>query len=89
MPILIIRLFLLQVTEEQLKKDIVEAREKQLRYLVLWEYCNSMFVRGDNTAANAAKAEYGSALNARELYPDFKHRTYAQFVDAFYKTTST
>lgn len=38
---------------------------------------HSVYVRCDNTIENAKKEEYGGALNARELYPDFQPRSYA------------
>ena len=36
----------------------------------MYQYANSMWLRGDNTVENAKKPEYGGALDARELYPD-------------------
>jgi hypothetical protein len=37
-----------------------------------------MFIRGDNTLANA---KYLGYLDARELYPDFKPRTLEGYVE--------
>ena len=54
---------------------------------IFWEYAVSMYVRGDNTVANAVKSEYGAALDARVLYPEFKPKTFAQFIEEFYKDT--
>ncbi|EJD05569.1 NAD-binding protein [Fomitiporia mediterranea MF3/22] len=34
------------------------------------EYAYSIWIRGDNTVENAKKEEYGSGLDARELYPE-------------------
>ena len=41
------------------------------------EYVHSKYVRGDNTLANA---EYLGYLNARELYPDFKPKSFEAYV---------
>lgn len=38
----------------------------------MWEYQYSLCIRGDNVIENAKKPEYGSALDARELYPDIE-----------------
>lgn len=38
------------------------------------QYVQSMWIRGDNTVANAKRPEYGSALDAQKLYPDYKPR---------------
>ena len=45
-----------------------------------YEYMRSLWVRGDNTIANAKRPEYGGALDARKLYPDIKLRTLEQVV---------
>ena len=47
-------------------------------------YMNSIWLRGDNTIESAKKPEYGSALDARELYPDLKTRTVLDFVKEMY-----
>ena len=44
----------------------------------------SMWVRGDNTIENAKKAEYGSALDARELYPDLKPKSLEEYYREVY-----
>lgn len=44
------------------------------------QYFNSMWIRGDNTVANAKTPEYGSALDARELYPDLKPKALEEYV---------
>lgn len=41
------------------------------------QYINSKFIRGDNTLENA---KYLGYLDARELYPDFKPRTFEECV---------
>jgi len=45
---------------------------------------HSLWIRGDNTAENAVKPEYGSALIARELYPDIQLRRFKDFAAEFY-----
>lgn len=51
---------------------------------IYFQLFNSLFVRGDNTIENAKKEEYGSALDARELYPDLKPRSLEAFSEEFY-----
>ncbi|KAL5514215.1 hypothetical protein ACEPAG_2303 [Sanghuangporus baumii] len=53
---------------------------------IVLEYQYSIWVRGDNTVENAKKAEYGGALDARELYPDIgkELRTMEDFAKEFY-----
>lgn len=46
---------------------------------IMREYRYSLCIRGDNTIENAKKAEYGSALDARELYPDIKVRKFVDY----------
>jgi len=48
------------------------------------EYMNSMFIRGDNTVENAKRPEYGSALDARELYPHIKVLSLEEFTKQLY-----
>ncbi|KLO11933.1 NAD-binding protein [Schizopora paradoxa] len=48
------------------------------------EYMNSFFIRGDNTVENAKKPEYGSALDARELYPHLKVLSLEEFTRQLY-----
>lgn len=50
----------------------------------LYQYYDSLFVRGDNTVHNAKKEEYGGALDARELYPVIKLRSLESFAREFY-----
>lgn len=49
------------------------------------EYLLSLYVRGDNTVANAKKPEYGGALDARELYPHLKVTTMEEVARSLYK----
>lgn len=49
-----------------------------------FQYFYSLFVRGDNTVENAKKEEYGSALDARVLYPDLKPRSLEAFAIEYY-----
>ena len=50
----------------------IENSEVYIHYAL--EFKRSMWVRGDNTIANAKRPEYGDALDVQELYPDFKPR---------------
>lgn len=47
-------------------------------------YTNSIWLRGDNTVESAKKPEYGSALVAKELYPDLQLRTVLDYVKEVY-----
>ena len=47
------------------------------------EYMRSIWIRGDNTIANAKRPEYGSALDAQELYPDYRPRKLESLVAEF------
>lgn len=49
-----------------------------------FQYVYSLFVRGDNTVENAKKAEYGAALDARELYPNLKPKSLEDFAKEYY-----
>jgi len=49
------------------------------------EYLLSIYIRGDNTVENAKKAEYGGALDARELYPNLKVTTIEEVAKALYR----
>jgi len=49
-----------------------------------FQLMHSMFVRGDNTVENAKKKEYGGALDARELYPDFQPRSLESYATEYY-----
>lgn len=46
--------------------------------VLIYQYMQSAWIRGDNTLENAKRPEYGGALDARELYPDIKVRTLEQ-----------
>lgn len=48
------------------------------------EYVHSIYICGDNTLENA-KAK--GALDARELYPDFKPETLGQYMKQFYTSS--
>lgn len=50
-----------------------------------YEYVYSMYVCGDNTLE---KAKADGALDARELYPDFKPQSLEQSAKQFYTTIS-
>jgi len=49
------------------------------------DYLLSFFIRGDNTVENAKKAEYGGALDARELYPHLKLTTVEEAAKLMYE----
>ncbi|TDL19856.1 NAD-P-binding protein [Rickenella mellea] len=44
----------------------------------------SMWIRGDNRMDNARKIEYGGAMDAKALYPDFSPRRLIDFAREFY-----
>ncbi|KAL1755505.1 NmrA-like family-domain-containing protein [Schizophyllum commune] len=50
--------------------------QMMMRYL--YEYWDSLFQRGDNTLA---KAKANGAIDYRDLYPDIKPRTFAEYVE--------
>ncbi|KAJ7163865.1 NAD-P-binding protein [Mycena crocata] len=62
---------LISKTTEDLLKLIAEAKETRSGLLAYWEYHYSTWILGENTKENAVKPEFGSALDARQLYPDF------------------
>ncbi|KAI5890646.1 NAD(P)-binding protein [Schizophyllum commune H4-8] len=51
--------------------------QMMMRYV--YEYWVSLFIRGDNTVANA---KANGAIDFRDLYPDIKPRTFAEYVDS-------
>lgn len=68
------------------KGDIAEILKSDPTSLLVrvMEYMNSMFIRGDNTVENAKRPEYGSALDARELYPHIKVLSLEEFTKQLY-----
>ncbi|KAH0848457.1 hypothetical protein AYO21_02543 [Fonsecaea monophora] len=53
--------------------------EKTNRFLLAAaQYAVTKYVRGDNTPENARYLGY---IDANELFPDFKYRSYAEFID--------
>ncbi|THG94215.1 hypothetical protein EW145_g8186, partial [Phellinidium pouzarii] len=67
------------------KEETVEQLETaQGLVRMMLEYKHSGWIRGDNTIENAKKEEYGSALDARELYPDLITRTLEAYAKEFY-----
>jgi len=67
------------------KEEIEEAmKSSNASVVVSQEYYYSMFIRGDNTIANAKKPEYGNALDARELYPNLKVSSAEDFTRQLY-----
>lgn len=65
------KLELEHVSGEELERSLQSA-EGMLAYFLPYQY--SLWIRGDNTIGNAKRPEYGGAMDARELYPDFKPR---------------
>ncbi|KAL1745538.1 hypothetical protein HDZ31DRAFT_36222 [Schizophyllum fasciatum] len=51
---------------------------EQVMARYLYEYWYTLFIRGDNTAA---KAKANGALDFKELYPDIKTSTFAEYVE--------
>ena len=49
------------------------------------QYMHSMFVRGDNNIESAKKEEYGGALDAKDLYPDFKATPFEDYAKEYYQ----
>ena len=68
------------ISSEELEKRIKSA-EGLLVYAL--QYMQSLWIRGDNTVANAKRPEYGGALDAQELYPDYTPRKLDQLMDEF------
>jgi len=70
------------------KEEILENMEKGKAAndtsAALWEYSYSLWVREDNLVEKAKKAEYGGALDARDLYPDFAPKSFREVAEAFY-----
>jgi hypothetical protein len=79
---------LAQVTEAEILQDIadqklaVTAGDQQAWVKVAALECAySIYIRGDNTIANAKKA---GALDVRELYPDMSPKLLEDFAKEFY-----
>lgn len=78
-----------QVSEDEIRRRAVAGkadyqRDSNAMGFATWhiyEYAHSLYLRGDNTLENA-KAH--GALDARELYPDFKPVTLTQHAEEFY-----
>ncbi|TRM68620.1 hypothetical protein BD626DRAFT_394932 [Schizophyllum amplum] len=79
-----LRKLTVKVPESQIEADVqaaIAGGEAALGMRYLLEYAQSLFVRGDNTRDNAVR---GGALDARELYPEYKSRTVAEFAETYY-----
>ncbi|KAL5533672.1 hypothetical protein ACEPAG_132 [Sanghuangporus baumii] len=72
------------ISADEMEQKILKGVSDLERIVV--EYSYSIWVRGDNTVENAKKAEYGGALDARELYPDIgkELRTMEDFAKEYY-----
>ena len=66
----------LQVVKEKNDANPTEGRNRFL--LAAAQHAITKYVRGDNTPENA---EYLGYVDAKKLLPDFKFKTYAEFVD--------
>lgn len=64
----------------------IKRADKLVYDLVNLEYNYSMWVREDNLIEKAKKPEYGNALDAKELYPDIKPKSFTQVAQEFYST---
>ena len=54
-----------------------QSRKEESQFSVLQlEFMHSLWVREDNLTARAKRPEYGNALDAKELYPDFLPKTF-------------
>ena len=69
----------LQVTVEQVKQTLKEQPGS-----ILWEYLNSLYIRGDNTVEGAKKSGY---LIAQELYPDVPLQSAEEWAKEYYSTS--
>lgn len=64
----------------RVSSEVLEQSTKSAEGIMtfVYQYARSLWVRGDNTIAKAKLPEYGGALDAQVLYPDFKLRTVEQ-----------
>ncbi|KDQ16672.1 hypothetical protein BOTBODRAFT_30591 [Botryobasidium botryosum FD-172 SS1] len=70
-----------RVSEEHLRANPGETG--QLNRVVA-DYWLSLWIREDNVVAKAKTEEYGGVLDAKELYPDLKLASLAEFAAEFY-----
>lgn len=68
-----------QVTVEQVKQTLKEQPGS-----VIWEYMDSLYVRGDNSLEGAKKSGY---LIAQELYPDVPLQSAEEWAKEYYSTS--
>ena len=77
----------MQTTEAQARSALQAAQERydanpsELRNripVITLQLAIAMYIRGDNTPE---KAEYLGYIDAKKLLPDFKYRSYANFID--------
>lgn len=73
-----------QKTTKDLEEYIAEAKAKKLGILAYWDYHYSMWILGENCKEMAKLPELGGALDARELYPDFKVRPLEDYAKELY-----
>ena len=74
-----------QTDEAAVKAQLSALREQKDSIMIHYiEYMDSLWVRGDNTVRNAIKKEYGGALDARALYPDFRPKKFEELAREFY-----
>jgi len=71
--------------EDKILRIIEKAKvDKDTFTLAQWQYSYSLWVREDNLVDKAKKTEYGGALDARELYPNFEPKSFRQVAEKFY-----
>jgi len=74
--------------EEDILRTIAKAKaDGDLFSVSNWEYNYSLWVREDNLVEKAKLKEYGGALDARELYPDFEPKSFRRVAEEFYRST--
>jgi hypothetical protein len=79
-----------QISEEQLEAEIAVAKAAYARApswqtftpVLMYQHQYMLFIRGDNTRANAVAA---GALDARELYPDFVPVPFGEYAKAWFR----
>ena len=69
---------------EELDREILEIPEDDLLNRLARLYLKSLWISGDNTIENAKQYAYGSALDARELYPDVRTKSLEVFAAEYY-----
>ena len=71
-------------TLEDVERDAVADPDENMLTKIGRDYMKSMWFAGDNTTEKAKSEEYGSALSARELYPDVKATSLREWAQEYY-----